>query len=436
MSPARGHPTRGCAHRSAALGARRAALAAALLVAALLACADVSDSARDDATAATGRAPAVVLISMDGTRAEEARDLPAFRRIAERGIAPTPLRPVFPTNTFPNHVSLVTGVRPARHGIVNNSFRDPERGSFRYDNDPTWIEVPPLWSLLAGAGLRSVSFHWVGSQGPWRDGTGPAEWRVFDASVPERDKVAQIIAWLDAPPAERHALITAWFRGADGAGHRSGPDSDATRRALRTQNVALETLLDHLDAGGGWATTTLLVVSDHGMAAVERRVDLAAALDASGVRATLRGGGGFGTVTLHRGDRRPRAERVETVLRVARELGLEAWPRGAPPRGLDDAHPRFGDVLVMAPLGTGFSRAGGVGGRLASAATLRGSHGYAPELPAMQAMFAAAGRGVGAGRRLETPHCLDVAPTVLALLGVPVPAALERRALRLGPALD
>ncbi len=410
-----------------------------VLVLALLGCGEAPIAVERDTGARAAparRAPAVVLISMDGTRAEEVRELSAFRRIAARGIAPTALRPVFPTNTFPNHVSLATGVRPARHGIVNNSFRDPERGSFRYDNDPSWIESPPLWSLLAAAGLRSVAFHWVGSQGPWRDGGGPAEWREFDASIPEREKVAQIVAWLEAPAPERPALVTAWFRGSDGAGHRSGPDSDATRRTLRTQNAALETLLDALDHGDGWAVTTLLIVSDHGMAAVTRRVDLAAALEASGVRATLRGGGGFGTVTLHRGDRRPREERIDTVLRVADALGLDAWPRGEAPPGLDDDHPRFGDVLVMAPLGTGFSRTGGVGGRLASAATLRGSHGYHPELPAMQGMFAAAGRGVGTGHRLDAPHCLDIAPTVLALLGVPTPEGFEGRALELGSALD
>src|SRR5690606_16122892 len=97
--------------------------------------------------------PAVLLISLDGTRPADVAELPLFRRIAAQGAAADGLEPVFPSNTFPNHVTLVTGVEPDRHGIVNNVFRDPARGVFRYANDPTWLEAPPLWSLLAARGI-------------------------------------------------------------------------------------------------------------------------------------------------------------------------------------------------------------------------------------------------------------------------------------------
>lgn len=403
---------------------KRRAAAALLVLLALAACADASGPAP----------PVVVMISLDGVRVAEVQSLPAFRRIAARGMAPTALRPVFPTNTFPNHVSLVTGVTPARHGIVNNTFRDPGRGSFRYENDPSWIEVEPLWSLVAAAGRRSAAFHWVGSQGPWRNGRGPEEWRVFDAAVPESEKVRQIIDWLELPAAERPALITSWFRGSDGSGHRAGPDSPATKQTLRKQDAALGELLDFFDRASRWRETTLLVVSDHGMAKVERRVDLAGALKDAGARATLRGGGGFGTVTLHRGGQRARPERIEEILRIARALGLDAWRRGQGPDHLEDDNPRFGDVLVMALEGTGFSRVAGAGGRgkrSAAKTTLNGSHGYAPETPSMQALIAAAGRGVSPGAAPPTPHNLDVAPTVLALLGVAIPEWMEGEPLAL-----
>ncbi len=400
----------------------------ALLAAALLCCGAPTPSRAD------ARDPVVILLSFDGTRADEVRDLPAFGRMADGGIAAQALRPVFPTNTFPNHVSLVTGVSPARHGIVNNSFKDPERGSFRYDNDPSWLQVEPLWSLVSGAGLRSASFHWVGSEGPWRpSGRGPDEWRPFERGIAEADKIRQIIQWLREDDASRPRLITAWFRGSDGAGHRTGPDSEATRRALASQDRALATLLDVLDREGRWDTTTLLLVSDHGMAAVERRVDLAGALEEAGLRATLRGGGGFGTVTLHRGGTRERAARIASVLEVARGLGLDAWERGEGSAQRPDANPRFGDVLVMAPPGTAFARAKGIPGRLAASA-LEGSHGYDVDHPAMQGMVAMRGRGVPGGHALATPRAIDVAPTVLSLLGVPIPDWMEGRALLATPA--
>jgi len=95
----------------------------------------------------------VILISFDGTRPGVAATLPTFQRIAKDGAWADRLVPAFPSNTFPNHVTLVTGVSPDRHGIVNNSFDDPVRGRFDYGADPTWHEVEPLWSLAARAGI-------------------------------------------------------------------------------------------------------------------------------------------------------------------------------------------------------------------------------------------------------------------------------------------
>src|SRR5262245_26383413 len=132
----------------------------------------------------------VVLISLDGTTPEVGlRGLATLREVARRGAMAKRLVPVFPTNTFPNHVTLVTGVHPDRHGIVDNTFRDGERGLYDYDGDPTWIEVEPLWSLLEARGIPTASFHWVGSEGAWRSGRGPRDWKRFDSDVSEREKV-------------------------------------------------------------------------------------------------------------------------------------------------------------------------------------------------------------------------------------------------------
>ncbi|MDJ0869358.1 MAG: alkaline phosphatase family protein [Myxococcota bacterium] len=377
---------------------------------------------------AAAREPSVVMISLDGTRPADARGLPVFERIAREGALAERLVPARPSNTFPNHVTLVTGVAPDRHGIVNNSFSDPERGRYRYEADPTWIEVEPLWSLLAGAGLASASFHWVGSEGAWRSGRGPREYRRFDASVPAHDKLEQVLAWLEAPDPPR--LITCWLPGADRAAHRHGPGAPEAVRALARQAEALAVLVERLEARGLRPSTTLLLVSDHGMEAVTRTVDLGRALDAAGGGAEVLGGGGFATVWL----RSPTLS-VEAVVEVARGLGLEAWARARAPAAWRLSHPRFGDVVVQAPPGTGIVRHDDgalVRDAAAGPLELRGSHGYAPERPGMAALFAAWGRGVAPGGRPGTVRAVDVAPTVLALLGVPVPSWMEGRPIELG----
>jgi type I phosphodiesterase/nucleotide pyrophosphatase len=357
--------------------------------------------------------PAVVLISLDGTSPEVGRrGLPSLAEIARRGAWARRLVPVFPTNTFPNHVTLVTGVHPDRHGIVDNAFLDPLRGVYDKDADPTWIEVEPLWSLVEGHGLRTASYHWVGSEGPWRSGRGPSHWKPFDSRVAERDKVAQILAWLDLEPASaRPRLITAWFHGADHAAHRDGPDAPEVSRALRAQEPALAALVAGLESRGALETTTLIVVSDHGMDRVRTRVDLRAALRRAGLRARIFGGGGFVGISVPGG---PTAE--AKAVRVAREQGLEAWRRGEAPAELRLANPRFGSVVALAPPGVA------IGG-----GSLRGVHGYRPEEPRMAALFAAVGRGVPAGLALGDVRSIDVAPTVLALLGIPRPEWMEGR---------
>jgi predicted AlkP superfamily pyrophosphatase or phosphodiesterase len=357
--------------------------------------------------------PTVILISLDGTRPADVED-PAFSGFAElrrRGARASRLVPVFPSNTFPGHVTLVTGVVPDVHGIVNNTFVDPERGRFDKDDDPSWLLAEPIWSIAAGHGVVSASFHWVGSEGPWRNGRGPRDWKRFDEGVSAKAKIEQILAWLAAPEPRPH-LVTAWLRGADKPAHLKGVGGPAVRRALEPQDKALGRLVAELDARGAFAHTTLIVVSDHGMAPVARRIDLAAALRAAGVKGEVLGAGGMATIRIEKGH-------LERAVSVAQELGLSAWPRTDTPPELRARHPRFGDVVVVAPVGVAIQSGRG--------APLRGSHGYPPQDPSMGALFLAVGRGAPAGAELGELRSLDVAPTVLALLGLPVPDTMEGR---------
>jgi Type I phosphodiesterase / nucleotide pyrophosphatase len=379
---------------------------------------------------ATAAEPTVILISFDGTRPAAVQELPAFRRIATGGAWAERLVPAFPSNTFPNHVTFVTGVSPDRHGIVNNSFDDPLRGRFDYAADPTWIEVEPLWSLAARAGVVTAAYYWVGSEGAWRSGLAPRHWKAFDTATGEMAKVEQILAWLDLPDArERPRLITSWFHGGDGASHRFGPNSEIVAGVLAKQDLALAALLDGLDVRGLTASTTLLVVSDHGMTEAQRKADLADALTDADLDAAVIGGGGFAQVEV-RGDA-DRAARIAQVVEIARGLGLEAWPNGQGPPEYAVTNARFGDVVVVAPLGTAIATQSAIDWLMGIVGierfAMRGIHGHRPELPEMGALFGAIGRGVAAGARPGTVRAVDVAPTVLALLGLPIPEWMEGR---------
>lgn len=378
-------------------------------------------------------APLVLLVSLDGVRHDylERTALPGLARMAREGARAERLVPPFPSNTFPAHVSLATGTHPDRHGIVDNRFEDPERGRFDYSGDASWLEAEPLWAAAERQGVPSAVFFWVGSETPWHGVAASLLRTPFDPQVPESAKVDQLLAWLDLPPPERPRLLMAWWHGADRAGHRYTPASAAVTDALREQDAQLVRLQRGLDARGLWPRTTLLVVSDHGMATSTRRVNASAALADAGIAAHVEGGGGTVLVYLER------PERSADAARVLGELPfVTAWPRDALPERLRARNPRTGDVVALAELPARFAGRATLAERvLAWLGRPFGAHGYDPEQSEMSGILLALGRGVPPGGQLGRVHAIDVAPTAAALLGIEPPAASEGRALLPTPGL-
>jgi predicted AlkP superfamily pyrophosphatase or phosphodiesterase len=383
---------------------------------ALLALALAGDVAR-------AAAPVVIVLSWDGTRWDypDRAELPALARMARDGVRAKRLRPVFPTNTFPNHVTLATGTYPDRHGIVGNVFVDSERGRYSYSNDASWIEAEPLWAAAERQGVRAASFFWVGSETDWH-GIGATYRRApFDGKLGEAAKVDQILEWLALPETRRPRLVMSWWHGGDDAGHESGPDDPSVLEALRVQDAELGRLLSALDARGAWAYTTLLVVSDHGMAACSEEIDALGPLAALGIEARLIGAGGTAFLDLEdpaRGD--------EALAALGKVEGLQAFASEALPAELRSRHPRrAADIVLLTTPPRAVLQLSVVQSTLlplwAALGNRRGMHGYLPEHPDMGAVFFALGRGVPADLELGEVRALDVAATVARLLGIEPP---------------
>ena len=369
----------------------------------------------------------VIVLSLDGVRHDlpAAGSLRAFTRMAQEGAQAKRLIPPFPSNTFPSHVTLATGTHPDRHGILGNRFIDPERGLFDYANDASWLEAEPLWAAAERQGVRSAVYFWVGSETDWRGIGASFRKSPFDSSIPEAQKVDQILAWLDLPERERPRLLMAWWHGVDHAAHRYTTQSRKVAQALRDQDEQLGRLLAGLDARDAWPHTTLLVLSDHGMTPSERRVVPQTALDEAGIAARVLTAGGVALVYLDDPDRASAAARA-----LAQLPGVEAWPRAEIPESWRARHPRAGDVLAVARPPLSFHPRGVSLERIASWLGVRiGMHGYEPQHADMAGVFLALGRGVPARLRLPAIHAIDVAPTVARLLGIEPPADSEGRAL-------
>lgn len=110
----------------------------------------------------SGGKPPLLVMSLDGFRPDylqrtvnvsgvEEPAAPFISSLARCGVhSPNGMTPVFPSLTFPNHYSIVTGLYPESHGIVSNSFYDPELdASFSLSSpqqtNPTWWLGEPLW---------------------------------------------------------------------------------------------------------------------------------------------------------------------------------------------------------------------------------------------------------------------------------------------------
>jgi len=410
-------------------------------------------------------APRVVMISIDGLRPEvylapdaQGLRMPNLVALRDAGAHAERMIPVFPSVTYPAHTSLVTGTRPAEHGIVSNFKQDQD-----WYLDASDIRSPTLWQAAEAAGRTTAIVTWPASYGAQvdalipenlsfglsdvrkslRDGSTPG---LFDALEKKCGKV-ELPSFESADAGDRLDAVTTCFAAeilrtrrpdlllvhyldADHRQHFSGVDSDAARHAFERIDGFVGELRAAVRDAGALGETVFVIVGDHGFVPVHTNLNVNAMLLAAGVGELVDGKirpspdlrvsalGGSASIALREGADPAIAGHVERALRAEldrRYTGLvELVPRaeldamGAFPGaafGLASA-PGYMLIAIDAPV-----PALPTGG-------LRGMHGYRPTLPGMATGFIAAGPGIRRGLRLPVVRQIDVAPTVAALLGL------------------
>jgi len=216
----------------------------------------------------------VILISFDGLRSDyiDWYDTPNLDRLIAGGAhANEGMKPVYPSKTFPNHYSIVTGLYPANHGIVSNSMYDSELDeNFSIGNrdavtDARWWGGEPIWVSAENQNVKSGTYFWVGSEAPI-NGVYPSYWYEYDGSVSQTARVDQALEWLDMPVDERPGFISLYFSDTDNAGHGFGPQADETSAAVTLVDSYLGRLIEGLESRGLYDHVNIIIVADHGMA--------------------------------------------------------------------------------------------------------------------------------------------------------------------------
>ena len=359
--------------------------------------------------------PLTLLISIDGFRADylDRGVTPVLSRLAAGG-ARGMMRPSFPSLTFPNHYTLVTGLRPDRNGIVDNNMEDPGRPGIRFSmskldvsHDPFWWDqAEPLWVTAERAGLRTATMFWPGSDLPVR-GVRPRDWKMYDKAFLADARVDQVLAWLDRPAARRPRFVTLYFDEVDTWGHNAGPDSEELNAALARTDASVGRLLEGLKARGLFAATNLIVVADHGMAPISQdRVSyLEDLLPASAYQFV-----GMGPVASLRAAPGHEDEVAKALL--SPHDHFTCWRKAElPARFHYGENPRVQPIICLAQTGWVIStdRAFRVG---------KGAHGFDPDDPLMAALFVARGPAFRRGVVLAPFDNVDVYPLLARLVGV------------------
>ncbi|MDE2826110.1 MAG: ectonucleotide pyrophosphatase/phosphodiesterase [Bacteroidota bacterium] len=360
---------------------------------------------------------AVILISIDGLHPDYLDTLytPNLLEIAAKGVHPAYMEPVFPTKTFPNHYSLITGLYPANHGIVNNSMYDPDLGRFfrlsdrEAISDQRWWKGEPLWNTIQKQNRTSATYFWPGSEAPIQ-GMRPTYWMKYDASLPHRARIDSAMAAITRSP--RPALVTIYFSAVDSRGHEFGPDAPETREALQEIDGQIGNLIARLREEGLEDEVNIVVVGDHGMAATssEEVMLVDDYIDLEEVYITDLGPIGLINVKD--------SARLESLLADLNKMPHVRWfKRGHLPAELHySGSTRISDLVGIADDGW----------QMASKSRFEsnpdfysgGNHGYEPRLQSMHTVFIARGPQFKQGLKSHGFSLIHVYELLCAVLGI------------------
>ena len=407
------------------------------------------------AACAAPRAQYVVLISVDGLPADALSNpqvhLPTLRRLAAEGASAEGMRSVAPTVTWPNHTTLVTGVRPENHGVIGNRYLDRSTGKVvPLIMDPVFdkedlVRCPTIYDVAHAAGLSTAGVVWPASRN-----AKSLDWQIPDSGTKEiwdrygtaswLEELRRSGIWVDQQETwvkEKEGIRRDWMytKAAcqlirvhhpnllllhlielDHVQHDKGPRTPDAYVTASFEDERIREVLEAVEAAGLRDRTAVFVVSDHGFFGFTKTIYPAVALKKAGlekVHVVTQGGAAFVYVRdpFERGPARSALRGLEGVQELVEPSEYPKW--GLPP---PDRDPRMGDFILSAREGYAFSdKASEV---VLEEKPLQGTHGALPQDPKLHATLIAWGAGIRPGVRLPVIDNVDVAPTLARLLGL------------------
>lgn len=414
----------------------------------------------------------VVLMSVDGLANfymdDAAADMPTIRKLADEGAKAASMRASDPTVTWPNHTTLVTGVSPARHGVVGNNYFDrvkSEKVTLIWDpalDKDEIVKVPTIYDLAKAAGLKTAAIHWPATRNAHSlDWTSPDVGKAELVSkyttplllqeckemgcdviygnegktVGRTESIAEDDMWTRIFNMVLHKhrpnLALLHVLAVDHTEHSDGPRSPGAYEAIKAADGQVRQVWEELqkDYPG---KATLIIVSDHGFSLNKTKVSPNAILEKAGlverngkqvtggaVQLVIQGGSTMVYIS-DESNRDSIMKQLKSAFDHAEGIDKVVGADEFGEYGIADPKrdPHAPDMMVFAKMGYYFGDTASGGKK-----ELKGSHGYDSHLPDLHAVFIAWGAGIKPGTKLGEIDNTSVAPTIAKLLGIEIPNA-------------
>lgn len=359
----------------------------------------------------------LILISFDGFRPDyvDTYNTPNLDAFIRNGVRAEGMEPVFPTKTFPNHYSVVTGLYTENTGLIANNMFDEEMNAF-YSlgnraavQNAAWYGGEPIWVTAELQGKRAGVLFWPGSEAPIK-GTYATHWKVYDHGMDYDARVDTVVSWLTKKDSSRVDFVAMYFDAVDSYGHYFGVGSDSLKNSVELVDAKLGYLIGELDRAGLWPNVDIVITSDHGMtnADTSRVILLDQIINLDDVMLT-----DWNPVAMIR-SKEGKHEDVYRALKDREEHYTVFKKEDLPERYHMKNNPRVPDLVVVADLGYTITTTS----QLRERGITPGVHGYDNREPDMQAIFYAAGPSFRQGITIPSFSNVHVYELLCSLLGL------------------
>ena len=362
--------------------------------------------------------PYVILISADGFRADLAEKYNAVNllRLRDNGVQAEYMLASFPSLTFPNHYTIVSGLYPAHHGLVNNTFYDPNRkvvysmSNKKMVADSSWYTGTPLWVLSEKQQMLSASYFWVATESAIQ-GIRPTYYFIYNEKTGIDSRIQTVKNWLQLPEETRPHFITFYFPDVDHAEHLYGPDSKEAADAVHFVDESVGKMVAEVNTLN--LPVNFVFVSDHGMTKIDttKVIRLPKEIDTSKFFTPI----GESVIHLYAKQNSFIKPTYKALKKVAKDFDVYLIKKNTPMRWhyskSDDRYNRLGDIILVPHLPAFFN----IG---TTKNTNIGKHGFDPYFPDMHATFYAWGPAFKQQVKINGFENINVYPLIATILGL------------------